>query len=672
MNSEEFRMSVNTSLGGGLTGARGDGAYRASIDGLRAIAVMSVIMFHFSTTLLPGGFAGVDLFFVISGYLITGTLARNGGHDVAEFYLRRIRRIFPALAVLLNVFLLAGWFLLSSQEFRSASKQIVAGAFFASNVLSYLEVGYFDGAAFAKPLLHLWSLGVEEQFYLVWPILVVALRSRSRFLFGGLLAVALLSFAFCVFYTQRGGGSAAFYLPHLRFWELATGGLLSLVRISVPPPVSRLMVVGGLVLFAVVALLLGVSGFPGPTALLPVAAAGLVVLGGEVGGRGLLDWRPIVYVGRISYPLYLWHWPVLSVLRTVAGMESLTTAQQGGALLVTVGLSVATYHWLEMPLRGLRTGAIAVALSCGVALPGAAAFWIYLEDGVPGRTGDVSARSRPTQGCPVELITDGPRQLLYCSSTGGGQRFALLGDSHAEHLWGAAQSRGGPGWLLAGNPSCPPLLGVHVAAGYQDCLEKYEGIVSYLKSGAGSGVRVVVLSMFSGYMQDTDQAAEHVLGGFGPSKTTIDGFRDRQEKQNRFSTGLEAMVSALEVAGKRVVILTDGPELPFLPGRCEGRPWLRGVVAGFHESAGPTECEFSLFSVRQRQLGYLSALAFVVSRHPRVVVVDALDVLCGGGVCSVSRDGRALFRDSHHLSSAGAALVFAKLRDVVVGLPSVR
>ncbi|MEZ5488290.1 MAG: acyltransferase [Steroidobacteraceae bacterium] len=211
--------------------------YRPDVDGLRAIAVLSVLVYHAFPDLLPGGFVGVDIFFVISGFLISGiilTRIQAGTFTFADFYARRIRRIFPALAAVLVACLLAGWLILFPVDYERLGGHVLAGAAFVSNLVLWRESGYFDTSSELKPLLHLWSLGVEEQFYLIWPVLLVlAARFLHRILWA-IVAVALLSFAANLLLVGS-HASAAFYLPITRFWELMLGSMLAYAQVFSTP-----------------------------------------------------------------------------------------------------------------------------------------------------------------------------------------------------------------------------------------------------------------------------------------------------------------------------------------------------------------------------------------------------------------------------------------------------
>src|SRR3954465_9629484 len=292
--------------------------YRPDIDGLRAFAVLSVVLYHAFPKVVRGGYVGVDVFFVISGFLISSILfteMSEGRFSFTTFYGRRIRRIFPALAVCLAAVLAYGFVCLTPFELAQLGKHVFFGAGFLSNVVLWTESGYFDGGANLKPLLHLWSLGIEEQFYIVWPALLwVAFRMKTKV--GRLLAVLFVaSFAINVAWSIN-NISDDFYLPFSRFWELLAGaGLAWRSQISLAPIVrSWISLAGFAALLTSVAVFTPEMRFPGWPALLPVAGAFAVILAGSKApvNRIILSNRAVVFVGLISYPLYIWHWPLIS------------------------------------------------------------------------------------------------------------------------------------------------------------------------------------------------------------------------------------------------------------------------------------------------------------------------------------------------------------------------
>ena len=301
-------------------------AYRADVDGLRAIAVLAVVGFHASPETIPGGFIGVDVFFVISGFLISSLIVKrlnDGNFSFLEFYARRVRRIFPALTIVLLAILTLGWFTLLPTEFLSLGKHTMAAAAFAANILNYFEAGYFDAPASSKPLLHIWSLGVEEQFYFVFPaLLLLAWRFRATTKVFALLGIA--SFALNIALV-RNHPSFTFYLPFTRFWEFIAGALFAFsglqngkavrpVLSAVSAPQYRDFCAGtGMLLIAAGLVFASEASFPGWWALLPVVGSFFIIGAGPQAwlNRHVLAKPGPVFIGLISYPLYLWHWPLL-------------------------------------------------------------------------------------------------------------------------------------------------------------------------------------------------------------------------------------------------------------------------------------------------------------------------------------------------------------------------
>ena len=394
--------------------------YRRDIDGLRAIAVGVVVAFHAFPTALPGGFVGVDVFFVISGFLITGILRRAldaNQLSYRAFYARRIRRIVPALGVVVISSLIAGWFLLLPVRYASLGTHAVGAAGFVSNFVVWTETGYFATQAVEKPLLHLWSLGIEEQFYLAWPLaLWLMSRARTRFV-RPMLVVTVASFVLGVVLT-RTAPDAAFYLPVARIWELSLGGVLACVRPAPVRGVPRGLLSGaGLaaIAFAAIAFDAG-SPYPGWRALLPTLGACLVIVAGAdaVPNRTLLGNPVVVAVGRISYPLYLWHWVLLTFGFLVVNVQpsaSVRLALVGASIL----MAVATYALVERPIRAHAASSVqAISLALVLVAIAIAGRVIVGCDGVPSRFPRVA------------------RALLE-------YKYDYLADAHAGECWLAAR-----------------------------------------------------------------------------------------------------------------------------------------------------------------------------------------------------------------------------------------
>lgn len=340
--------------------------YRPDIDGLRAVAVLAVVVFHAFPNWLKGGFIGVDIFFVISGYLISTIIFENldkGTFSFSEFYARRIKRIFPALLLVLLACFSLGWFVLLSEEYKQLGKHIVAGSVFISNFVLWNESGYFDHSAETKPLLHLWSLGIEEQFYILWPFLLWFAWKRKFNLLMMTMGVACASFILNLIYVQQ-DMVATFYSPLSRFWELLSGSLLAWFTLYKKSIFTNRQKSDGKRIANVLSLsgfLLLTYGFwaihketlfPGKWALVPVLGAILIITAGDKAwfNRTILSHKIVVWFGLISFPLYLWHWPLLSFATIVEG-DTPSPIIRIAAVALSITLAWFTYRFIERPLR---------------------------------------------------------------------------------------------------------------------------------------------------------------------------------------------------------------------------------------------------------------------------------------------------------------------------------
>jgi peptidoglycan/LPS O-acetylase OafA/YrhL len=354
--------------------------YRADIDGLRAVAVLAVVGYHAFPDWCRGGFVGVDVFFVISGYLISTIIMRGLQQHrflLHEFYARRVRRIFPALALVLAASFALGWFTLLPHEYAQLGKHVAGGAGFISNFVLWAEAGYFDGAAELKPLLHLWSLGVEEQYYILWPLLLFLAWRRRFGVLGLTLSILVGSFALNVAVVGT-DPVAAFYSPATRFWELMVGSSLAYVALARPNIIDstagtwrNAAAFSGAALIVVAVLGLHARmAFSGYWAALPTLGALLIIAAGPEAwiNRQLLAHPAAVFIGLISYPLYLWHWPSLSFVRILALGEN-NVPTRLGAIAASIVAAWLTYRLLERPIRfgahgGLKVFALAAVMTC--------------------------------------------------------------------------------------------------------------------------------------------------------------------------------------------------------------------------------------------------------------------------------------------------------------------
>ena len=334
--------------------------YRSDIDGLRAVAVLGVVIYHAFPKLIPGGFIGVDIFFVISGYLISGILYKGhnaGNFSFAEFYARRIRRLFPALITMLVLTMAYGWLILLPDEFRQLGKHVAAGTLFIQNIVFWQESGYFDTAASLKPLLHLWSLAVEEQFYIFFPLLLILLWRKPRLLVPAMGLLLVVTFILNVVMSVQNGVSDFFLTPY-RAWEFLGGSLLAWWHYDKGheeevPPYREVLSWSGLVLLGLgMAFIHTGDPYPGWRALLPVAGTLLLMEGGRSAwvNRKILSNPAVVWIGLISYPLYLFHWPALSFVHIVKG-EDPKVGYIFAALGASFLLTVLTYYFIEKKIR---------------------------------------------------------------------------------------------------------------------------------------------------------------------------------------------------------------------------------------------------------------------------------------------------------------------------------
>lgn len=450
--------------------------YRADIDGLRAIAIATVVAYHAEVEAFAGGFVGVDVFFVISGFLITSQIAeeiREGRFSTRVFWARRARRLLPALGVVLAATLALGYAVFLPADFRSLSDSAASAVLFGSNIHFWRTVSYFDNGAGLDPLLHTWSLAVEEQFYLVFPLAMIAgFRWLGK-------PVALLLALFAASFTLAAWGAthhpqATFYLTPSRFWELLLGALLALAPVASRPAPRLLQHAAGLAGIGLIAWSVFVfdesTVFPGLNALWPCLGAGLVIWAREGVASRALRLPPLVFLGLISYSLYLWHWPVL-VFARYEGYLLGDPFQTAAAVALSVALAILSWRYVETPaksrlrslgdLTALRLSGTVVLASCllfvgvGRSVPAGGAVIASAE---PGRAEARAAYGEGTcffsSGAPLASID--PARCLEPHP--GRSNYLLMGDSFAAHLWpGLRAALPGKNLNQLTFGGCPPL-----------------------------------------------------------------------------------------------------------------------------------------------------------------------------------------------------------------------
>lgn len=446
--------------------------YRPDIDGLRAVAIAGVVAYHFFPGAAPGGFVGVDVFFVISGYLITHVITEGrhaGTFTLRGFYRRRAIRLFPALAAMLGSFLIAGWWLLDPADYRQLGIDAAAAAAYISNFVFAGDSGYFQRPASLRPLTHLWSLAVEEQFYLLYPVaLLAALRmNRPRVVIAvGIAASFAVNLAWA-------GSPNGFYLLPGRFWELLVGALLAVAAPTVRRWPARVLSSSGVAGIVVAFFVVPQASFPGWWATLPVlSAAAMIAAPTGPANRLLLERSPLVFIGLISYPLYLWHFPLLVFARLHGGEP--TVAARLLLIALSMVLAYVTYRFIETPVRrrrAARTWRPLVAVTIALVVAGSAGIAVVSAAGFPGRVPynvrklvdykyDYRAGFREGT-CFLRPEQDASQFGANCVDKGHGKLLFVWGDSHAAMLYpGLRQLATKDGFRLAQftASSCPPLL----------------------------------------------------------------------------------------------------------------------------------------------------------------------------------------------------------------------
>lgn len=648
--------------------------YRRDIDGLRALAVAAIVVHHAFPAVLPGGFVGVDVFFVISGFLITRILveARDAGRfSWGQFYLRRARRIVPAYVLVTLVTVgLATWIEMPRLLAQTGAAAAASGLFLA-NVLAAQSPGYFAPSLQQNPLLHLWSLGVEEQFYLVWPALIALLsltwlrRART----GLALALLAASLVLAQILVAGGGGVAAFFHLPARAWEFLAGGMLALGLAS--PPADRraanLAAACGLLAIAwSLAALTEASPFPGLGAVPACLGAALLVWSGQgaaAGAAAILRAAPVVAVGRISYSLYLWHWPLLVLAADVA-QQPLTIVQRLGVVALSLGLAALTWRFVEQPLRRgpvdrpwRRLGGVLPLLLAPVAV-GAV---LFLGHGLPQRLSpdartladlEVTDVNPARKACFEEADRASPEACRFAASPGAGpspegDQVLVWGDSHADAVtpgvvaWARAR-----GWSVreAARGGCPPLAGVRVRVfGRLDRGCEAWAARTLDQIAADRRLTLVVLAARWPLYRD----APPFYDVNSPRVAVDTGARPgvRPDLSAALAVTLDAI--ARRRPDLRVVVIGPVPELTLAPPEClaqqrqlGGRP---GVCA--RVEAGPP---------LGRAMPAEAEIRAAVEDRPGVTAVFPTETLCRDDGCAGMIDGRPIYFDDDHLAASGA------------------
>jgi peptidoglycan/LPS O-acetylase OafA/YrhL len=621
-------------------------AYRPDIDGLRAIAVVAVLGFHAFPTSFPGGFTGVDVFFVISGFLISGIILEElqaGTFTFGQFYARRIRRIFPALALVLAASLLLGWWAMTPYDYEQLGGHVAAGAGFVSNLLLFHQSGYFDTDSALKPLLHLWSLGVEEQYYLVWPLLLFVLRRHMQRIFWLILAVAAASFVLNIVLVGR-QPSAAFYLPATRFWELMLGSSAAYLEVHAvrrPDFALKWRNVTAVAGIALLALAFGLvrdgRGFPGWWALLPTLGTLLLIQAGPQAwiNRKLLANRGVVYLGLISYPLYLWHWPLLTYARILNGGVPPASVRVA-ALALGVVLAWATYEFVEKRVRRLGRGPTAVR-TAGIAAASVGALAVYgmlvVADFAPARSNSIPYLAEISAAYSDWHIRE--QGMLPGDAKG---TVLFFGDSHMQQFWPrleVLQDKHTPRHtvIFRTRGGCAPVPGIE-RPGYGCARFVDETFALALRPDIQT---VIISASWVGFTDRIDYYKANDEDGV-PLKMLTPGTEWVMD-------GFEAAVARLVQAGKRVVIVLSSPYgKQFDPREMAQRDgWSFRVRLPGPVSRQAVDSDSAFIDDRLKE----------IAQRTHATVLDPRDTICSSAMCpTLDSRGKPLLKDDSHLRSS--------------------
>jgi peptidoglycan/LPS O-acetylase OafA/YrhL len=650
--------------------------YRADIDGLRAVAVLSVLAFHAFPTVLQSGFIGVDIFFVISGFLISSIILKSlieGSFSFSDFYIRRIQRIFPALLLVLLCSFVVGWFVLLPLELKELGKHIAAGAGFSSNFILLSESGYFDNLSDSKPLLHLWSLGIEEQFYLVWPfVLYVAWKTKTNFLLV-ISILLLVSFALNAGRIHHHAISV-FYSPQSRFWELLIGAALAGLMLEISnfhtwlnsPKYAHLIVRNVLSFSGAMLLAIGYFSltkdkrFPGWWALLPTLGTALMIAAGSRAwlNHVMLSSRLLVWIGLISFPLYLWHWPMLSFARVMQN-EIPSVEIRVVVLLLSFVLAWLTYILLEKPIRHGRQGDITsgacspigfkkpAILMLLMLLIGLVGYNAYSRDGYRFRASfkkfelqnngfnwDDSAKySNAAKDDPPNFKRD----------------VLLIGDSHAQAIFGGLSElykKHSTRLQLRAGAACPPFydLTVQHIGHAEECKDVMNGFLD--EAVKDDTIKTVIL---------TSRGPLYLTGrGFGDGdaihlkvKSKFANPKSDEDYTDVFADAMTRTLDMLTNANKKVIFIVDAPEMGFAPELCvDVRPFK--LIDNKKTTCGIKKEVFD-----KRNASYLTIIAAQAQAFPQVKFLYPSKHLCDDQFCYAKKDGIIFYRDDDHLSYEG-------------------
>ena len=646
--------------------------YRSEIDGLRALAVVPVILFHAGISGFSGGFVGVDIFFVISGYLITSIIISeldDNKFKLINFYERRARRILPPLFFVMTVCLPFAWLWLAPGDLKSFGQSLTAVSLFSSNILFWQESGYFDASAEFKPLLHTWSLAVEEQFYIVFPLFLLLLRKvRLRFVVLSLALVFLFSLSIA-HWGAYNKPSAAFYLLPTRGWELLLGSFIGIYLRKTPHPKSKILcetlsLIGfGMITYSIIFFDENIP-FPSLFALIPTVGTGLLIVSTTSGTTvfKILSWPPLVQVGLISYGAYLWHQPILAFARHRI-LEDLTGNFAFALCIASLLLAYVSWRWIEKPFRDHKvtsrktifTFSVVGLLSFGV-------IGIMLDhnEGFSSRADYppefADSLVRPAkEGCFDPVLYD---QISDSGCLLGTEKdqidFVLFGDSHSLSLKTIVDelaNASGVSVFYIGASGCVPFLNIYPEGSGQlknYCFDLNKRVSEFAKDNE---IRGIILSAKWSYYTHGyyDGSRVQMISEFEEGPYSLQGSRQS------FKNGLSHTINFYSNIGIPIFIISQPPHQKYHP-----------RLVYFNKYRG--RADIVEMSVNRKEFEGLEAFARTafIQKSREINYVYSLDILCNNTTCPIGDDRGSYYYDENHLSEVGARKLKILLKNIFV------
>ncbi len=631
--------------------------FRTDIQVLRGLAVMLVVVFHTKLGYLKMGYLGVDIFFVISGFLITTIVARGlagGTFSFREFYFRRAKRLLPAAYATLVLTTIAAPWLLTDTEMRDFLQQLFGALAFCANLVLWNQTGYFSGSADIKPLLHMWSLSIEEQYYFVMPLLLFMVPARWRL--GAVIAVLIASLAYC-FVINKSDQSSAFYLLPTRAWEMALGSVGAILTTS-----RRLEVFLGLAFWPALAILLIFpfiridSPHPGFAALIVCAATLVVILRRHPGWESQKWLAPAVWAGNVSYSLYLVHWPIIAFFNNAWIKDGTFPVPFGWRMFLLAASLISAhliYRFIELPVRqaDIRFNWIRVSLAALVSLAIAAGGSAIAA--VSRGTIDYAALSAPNFGLDKTCaFTSGFNNPPECR-TSASPKILVWGDSFAMHLVpGLITSDSGSRDIVQATMSlCGPTMGLARIFGGEltsNCIAFNDSVASFIKT-APSIDTIIISTNLRTYFYPGSKLKLYSKAGL--SKTI-------SPTVNNVYHGLARTVALARKAGKKIVFISPTPTAEYDIARCQERAQRHLPILSH-----ATSCQFpaKVYRARNKKIFELYER---LERDSKVNIIRLDQALCETETCKTHVNGVPLFRDYGHLSYAGST---ALLKDIKIG-----